>query len=215
MRRKPNKADSEAARCRFLDRLCRDIERAIEGGLTAQAAVSKAAGRQRRKLFKHGRLSRSRLTVLFYAWRKSRSPEVFRRNYKPGKARVPLALIEEFLNRLEGGKVVPAAVVMRSLRSDWSLGRSIPGLGTWKDYVRAHHGLDCIRVSAPRFPVSSRTLFRVLEGNRPGEYRRRIQAALAAEAELVRYARLLDAARKRITNLRRHERLGVTVISAP
>lgn len=201
-------ADLESQRCEYLHRLCRQIEGMIEAGQPAKTAIGRAARRQNQRLFKHGRLSLGRLTVLFYAWRKSRSPEVFRRNYQPGKPRVPFELIEEFLNRLQADKVVSVSAVIQSLRSDWRMGRSIPGLGTWQQYVRRHKGTDCIRISAPRFPISVRTLFRVLEGQRPGEYRRRIKAALQAEAELVRYARFLEENRQRINRRLRHELIG-------
>ena len=176
--------------------------------MEAGTAIRKAAQRRRHKLFKHGRLSRQRLTVLYYAWRKVHSPEVFRRNYVAGRARIPLALVEEFLNRLLNDRVVPASAVMRSLRSDWSLGRQIPGLGTWKEYVRQHRGTDCERLTPPRFPFSETTLLRSLKGPKPRDYQRRIQSALQAQADLLRFTAFIEGKRNGIVAQRRHEPMG-------
>src|SRR5690242_16853771 len=126
----------EQARCQFLHRLFEQVEARLSAGITFAEAIRRAGQRRNIRAFKHGKLSRGSLIRLFYSWRKNRSPAAFLLHYKPGKTRIPVALAEEFLSRLAAERVVSAATVMHSLRTDWRLGRSVPGLGTWRDYVR-------------------------------------------------------------------------------
>ena len=177
-------------------------------GLTAKAAIRLAARRQRAKLFRHGHLSRARLTMLLYRWRQNRSPEVFRRHYKPGLPRVPAALVSEFLNRLSADRIVPAATVTQSLRSDWRLGRSLPGLGTWREWMRRLHGESSSRMTPPRFPFANKTLVRYLGGRTPGDWQRRIVAARRAQQELNRFSEFIEARRRDLEARRAHEPLG-------
>ena len=131
----------EDARSLWLHRLCQEIEAHRAEGATVAAAVRLVRRRRQKRLIRRGRLSRSRLTNLFYLWRKSPTPAVFRRNYQGARSEIPLALAEEFLNRLVADRVVPAAAVMASLRSDWRMGKALPGIGTWQDYWRRKHGV--------------------------------------------------------------------------
>jgi hypothetical protein len=146
--------------------------------------------------------------MLLYRWRQNRSPEVFRRNYKPGKPRIPAALVSEFLNRLAGDRVLTAADVMRSLRADWCAGRSIPGLGTWSEYLRRLHGELASGATPPRFPFSNRTLVRYLAAGKPGAWQRRIIAARRAQRELERFYAYIEARRSDLESRRTHEPLG-------
>jgi len=206
-RMKPGAIGYEDERCDYLHQLCGWIEMKIREGLTARAAIRLAARHRRMRLFKHGHLSRPRLTMLLYRWRRNRSPEVFRRHYKPGKPRIPAALVSEFLNRLASDRVVTAAAVMRSLRADWLAGRSIPGLGTWAEYLHRLHG-ELASAAPPRFPFSNRTLVRCLGAGRPGAWQHRIIAALRAQRELERFTNFIEARRGELEARRSHEPLG-------
>lgn len=200
----------EAARSAFLEQLCRQIEQWRVAGATLSQAIRKARNFRRVRLFKHGRLSRGSLIRLYYAWRENRTPAVFVRNYKAGgfKPRIPLALIEEFLNRLTADRVVSAKAVMQSLRSDWKLGRSIPGLGTWPEYWQRLHGEAALRTVPPAFPVSVTTLYSYLSSSTPGAYQKRIASALRAQSELNRFFNFIENQRATITARRGHELLG-------
>lgn len=179
----------------------------IREGLSARAAIRLAARHQRARLFKRGHLSRPRLTVLLYRWRQNRSPEVFWRGYKPGKPRIPAALVSEFLNRLAGDRVLTAAAVMRSLRADWAAGKSIPGLGTSAEYSSRLHG-ELSPAAAPRFPFSNLTLVRYLGAGTPKAWQRRIIAARRAQRELERFTEFIEARRSELEARRAHEPLG-------
>lgn len=200
----------EAARCAFLHHLCGQIEQWRVAGATVKQATTRARKMRRRLLFKYGRLSRSRLTNLYYIWRRQPTAATFLRNYKPGnfRTRVPLALIEEFLNRLAADKVVPAKAVMRSLRSDWRSGKPIPGLGTWQEYCRRRHGDASPRTVAPPFPVSATSFYGFLSTSTPAAYHQRIVSALRAQRELNRFLAFIEARRNEVTVRRRHELLG-------
>lgn len=207
-RAKPGAIGCEDDRCEFLHRLCEFIETRIREGAPVMAAFRQAAKHQRKRLFKHGSLSPARITSLFYIWRKTRSPEVFRRHYIPGKPRIPLALVLEFLNRLASDRIVPGAAVIHSLRADWRLGRSIPGLGTWRDHLRRLHGESSSRINPPRFPFATKTLIRYLAAGKPGDWQRRIIAALRAQRELARFLEFIEARRTALESRRAHESLG-------
>lgn len=204
----PRAIGYEDERSDYLHQLCGLIEAWSGQGMPVGAAIKHAARRRSMRLFKHGRLSRARLTNLFYIWRKNRSPEVFRRHYVPGKPRIPLALAVEFLNRLVIDRVVTAAAVVQSLRSDWRLGRSIPGLGTWNEYLRRLHGESSTRVTPPRFPFSKKTFSRCLGAGKPGAWQRRIVAARRAQRELHGFVEFVEARRAELEARRSHEPLG-------
>ena len=199
----------EDERCNYLAKLFAWIELKISEGLTAKAAIRLAAGHQRTMLFKHGHLSRAHLTVLLYRYRQNRSPEIFRRHYVPGKPRIPLALVLEFLNRLATDRIVTAATVTQSLRAEWRLGRSIPGLGTWNEYLRRLHGESSSRMTPPRFPFSDKTFARCLGVGKSGAWQRRIIAARRAQRELAQFIAFIEARRNALEARRAHEQLGI------
>jgi hypothetical protein len=146
-------------------------------------------------------------------WRKSSSPETHRRRYRGvGRFRrhVPVALLVEFISRMAGERIVPAATAMQTLRADWKMGRSIPGLGSWREWLRHQRGETATRATAPRFPFSRSTLYFSLCGGRPGEYQRRISAALRAQSQLNRFAAYIEARRADLEAQRAHEPLGAS-----
>jgi hypothetical protein len=202
----------EEDRCIFLNELCGKIADRIEMGAPTVATIKRAARRQRKALFKYGRLSWSTLRTFYYAWKRTPSPEVFRRHYLAAghfHKKVPIALLVEFLDRLAGERIVPAATAIQTLRADWKMGRSIPGLGTWREFPRRQHGEAVTRATAPRFPFSKSTLYLQLCCGRPGEYQRRISAALRAQGELNRFTAYIEARRTALEAQRAHEPLGV------
>jgi hypothetical protein len=198
----------EDARCLYLHRLLQQIDLWMIAGATVNQAIGRARRKRRRSMFKNGRLSQSGLINLYYRWRKSPGPESVRRHYAPGPARIPLALVDEFLNRLTSDRVVTASAVMQSLRSDWKLGRSIPGLGTWREYWRRLHGENAQRAVPPAFPASARTFYTYLGSTRADSYQQRINSALRAQRELNRFLGFIETRRAVIAAQRCHEPLG-------
>ena len=203
----------EDERSAFLHLLCQEIADGRAAGMTVWQAVRRARRHRRASLFRHGRLSCSSLLRCYYAWRRERTPEVFLRHYKPGKPRVPVALVLEFLNRLAGERVVSAATAMRSLRSDWQMGVSIPGLGTWRAYVRRTRGESALRATPPAFPCSYHTLCRYLAPKNPEAYGRRAAAALRAQRELNRFLDFIESRRRDLEARTAHEPPAKTVSS--
>ncbi|MCW5549164.1 MAG: hypothetical protein KIT44_09390 [Opitutaceae bacterium] len=209
MKKPANAAERETARCEFLHQLCCQIHRQIAAGSKAGDAIRAASHRRRKQLFKHGRLSRQRLTVLYYEWRRNPSPKIFFRHYKPGLPRVPAALQEEFINRLLAApRIVPAAVILRTMRAAWRAGEALPGVGSWRDYDLRRHGSQFVRVQPPRFPYSDASLFRAISGPSGRSYQQRVIAALQGQAAVERYYRFLESRKAAIAHRRRHEPLG-------
>ena len=204
---------TESARASFINRLCQEIEASRAEGKTIWQAIRRARRHSRARLFRHGRPSLGSLVRYYYTWRRERTPEVFLRHYKPGKPRVPVALVLEFLNRLAGERVVSAATAMRSLRSDWQMGVSIPGLGTWRAYLLRTRGESALRATPPAFPFSYRTLCRYLAPKNPEAYGRRAAAALRAQRELNRFLDFIESRRRDLEARTAHEPPAKTVSS--
>lgn len=201
----------ERLRGEVLHQLCLQIEASRADGLTVRRAVQKARRRPRSVLGVRGRLSLGGMTMLYYRWITQRSPKAFTRNYRPRKPVIPPALVEEFLNRLVTDRVVPASAVMASLRADWQMGKSLPGLGTWRDYWRRKHGEDSPRGMPPPFPVSRSTFYAFLATSAPADYQKRIAVALSAQRELSRFLSFIESRRSALALKRRHESLGAQI----
>ena len=199
---------TESARASFINRLCQEIEASRAEGKTVWQAIRRARRHSRARLFRNGRPALGSLVRYYYTWRRERTAEVFLRHYKAGKPRVPVALMLEFLNRLAGERVVSAATAMRSLRSDWQMGATVPGLGTWHDYMRRTRGESVLRATSPAFPFSYRTLCRYLAPKNPEAYGRRGAAALRAQRELNSFLAFIDARRRDLEARTAHEPLG-------
>jgi hypothetical protein len=210
--KKPGSTELEDAHCQFLHQLCEQIAEAIENGTPVVAAIKRAARCRRKALFKRGHLSWERLRALYYEWKHTRSPDIFRRHYAPAgrfQKKVPVALLLEVINRMEEDGFVPVAAVMQSLRSDWRLGRSLPGLGTWQQCLRRLHGEASARALPPRFPFSKSALYSTIFRGMPTGYQQRIFRALRAQAELIRFAAFIDARRTELEAQRAHQSLGL------
>jgi len=190
MKPKPGSMKIENERCAFLHGLCQEIDRLRASGLTVKGAVRRVRLRRRMRLFTRGRLSFSALLTHYYTWRKWPSLEAHWRLYRTGanpKRRIPIALYIEILNRLAGDRILPAATVVRSMHIDWKAGKSMPGLGTWREYLLRLNGERALPSTPPPFPCSRTSLYQALGGDTSGEYCRRISAALRAQRELARF----------------------------
>jgi len=205
---------TEDARCAFLHGLCQEIDSLRAAGYTVAAALRRARRRRRVRLFIHGHMSFGALRDHYYRWRKSPSPEVHRRRYRLAGGfarRIPIALLVEFLNRMAGVRIVPAATVLQSLRVDWKMGRPLPGLGTWREYRLRTGGEQALRSTAPHFPFSRSALYAALAADVPSEYARRISAALQAQRDLARFYSFVDRQRAALEKRRARESLGTPI----
>lgn len=146
--------------------------------------------------------------MLYYRWRKNPVPEVFVRRYKPTQPSIPPQLIEEFLNRLAGERIVPASVALASMRADWQMGRPLPGLGTWREYLRKRHGDAASRRVPPPFPFGRASFYWYLGGRDGCDYHRRISQALSAQRELARFLDFIEQRRCALARALRHEPLS-------
>ena len=208
---KPGKIKIEPERCAFLHALCQEIDASRSAGMTVMAAVRWARRRRRAHLFVRGRLSVGTLREHYYRWKKSPLLETHRRQYRPAgifNRRIPIALLAEFLNRLAGERIVPAATALQSLRAEWKMGKPLPGLGTWREYLVRERGEQALRSTAPRFPFSRSSLYEALSGQAPGEYSLRISGALNAQREIARFNSFIESRRAALENRRAHEPLG-------
>ena len=215
---KKNKAirTDEAARAAYLAGLFEKAEALYQSGecRTIEEAIDRISKNQNRAVLGGRTLCPRTLRTLFWRWQKAgRSVAALMRNYKPGKARIPAEFAIEFLNRLSGGNVISAAAAMESLRADWKRGEAVPGLGTWQEWARRYWGeRGWKRTTAPRFPVSMRSMYRLLDRGRAGEFSRRIGAALRGQRDLARFANHLECCRDRLTSRMRHEPMGSRLV---
>jgi len=200
----------ETERCAFLHTLCQEIDSLRAAGLTVNAALRQARRHRRTSLFCRGRMSFGALRDHYYQWKKNPVPEAHRRQYSTGrsKRRIPIALLAEFLNRLAGERIVPAAAAMQSLRADWKMGRPLPGLGAWREYVLRVNGEQTLRSTAPRFPLSRSSVYEALASEASGEYARRISSVLKAQREIDRFNSFIEERRAILEERRAHEPLG-------
>lgn len=201
-------ANREHRRSEVLHQLCLQIELSRDKGMTLRQAIRLARKRRHSALGNKGRLSQGGMIRHFYRWRHQRTAAVFVRSYLPMQPVIPLALVDEFLNRLVADRLVRAATVMASLRSDWQMGKSLPGLGTWREYWQRKHGVSALRSVPPAFPVGRSTFYAYLATLSPADYHRRITVALRAQRELERFFSFIESRRNALAAKRRHEPLG-------
>lgn len=105
----------------------------------------------------------SRLRSLYAAWRRTRDwRELINAAVEgSGKSQAPADFIEHFNGLVDGNPRSIAAVIKR-LRADWTLGRHIPGYGTWQEWwQRTHPGRPLPRIAPPHPPGwTARSLYR-------------------------------------------------------
>ena len=208
MKTKSTMREREAARAAYLASLFEKADTLYQSGecRTIEEAIGRTSKHQQRSVLGGRVLSCRTLRILFWRWQKDRSASKLERNYKPGKARIPAELALELLNRLAGGNIISAAAAMESLRADWKRGIAIPGLGTWQEWARKQWGeRGWKRTTAPRFPVSMRSMYRLLDRGRPGEFHRVIGAALRGQRDLARFMNHLEGCRDRLASRMRHD----------
>lgn len=103
------------------------------------------------------------LRKLYAAWRRTRDWRELINAALEGKPKspVPADFIDHF-NALVDGNPRSIAAVIKRLRADWTLGRHIPGYGTWQEWwQRLHPGRPLPRVAPPHPPGwTTRTLYR-------------------------------------------------------
>ena len=180
----------EIARGLFLHSLFEQIERRVAVGMSFKDAVRRASQRRNARLFKRGALARKTLGNLYRTWRGGgRTPEILRRRYKPGRTRLPVALLIHFCDRLLGSPVISAHAVFTAMLDDWRRGIALPGLVSCN--VRRK---SAARSTAPEFP-SYQTFQRALASGNAGEYRRRAEKARRAARELSSLRDFIEARR--------------------
>ena len=87
------------------------------------------------------RISRSRLTVLYYAWRRQQDPSVFLADYRTGRRGVPAALLIEFIRRCSRPEPPCRKAVYEELVADWQRGKAVAGFGCWKTWCKRRREL--------------------------------------------------------------------------
>ena len=198
----------EFGRAVCLARICMTIQDLRESGATLHQAIQRVRKRSNRLYFKKGTLSEGALKTHYYRWEKTRLVNVLIRQFKPNEPEIPLALLEEFLNRINADQVVSASVVISTLRADWKMGKALPGLGTWNQYLRLRHGVTALPSMPPRFPFSKSTFYRYLSRCGGSKYQQRITKALRAQQELERFTDFIESQRDFISAARLKEPLG-------
>jgi hypothetical protein len=201
--------DREAGRRQFLHKLFCQIETDVAAGLKLRMAIDRARRHRRCRHIKNGRLSEASMYRLLTLWKRRRSPESLSRQFKGPPRRLPLQLVLEFINRLDSDGTFSAAFALRSMRTSWERGESLPGVGTWRDYARRQWGgRGAKRMQPPRFPWSKSSFYAFLSGCRGREFQHRATSALGARYELQRFADFLGARRLEIERLISHEPIG-------
>jgi hypothetical protein len=147
--------------------ICQEIEAALELGKSHKEALRDACTEHAGDVIslsngeKHTLpLSPGNLRRLFDKWKPTRGYLVFLPDYKPGKQRMPRALINEFHRRRTMPGLEAATRAMKSLHQDWAEGREIPGLGRWQEWWAREHPERPLPPQAPEFPFSDRTFYR-------------------------------------------------------
>jgi len=113
-------------------------------------------------------LSVKRLTSLYYAWLKVRTPHCLARHYRGvgPKVEYPEAFREHLLQLVGSRKRRDARrQAIRALLAAWSAGHAVPGYGTWMElYARKHAGHPLPPIFPEIYPAgwSERSLYRLI-----------------------------------------------------
>lgn len=137
------------------------LQRCWEEACKEHAGAMLPAGLHRgEQQWRELKLSVGTLRGYWYRWIGERSPLAFRRDWKPGKDRMPAELVQEFRRRctLEGQR--HDSVSYRALVRDWREGKVVPGLGSWQEWYAAEHPEWAMPSQAPEFPFSYSSLQR-------------------------------------------------------
>ena len=209
MKKRHRASDREQERVAFLHSLFLRIQERIANGSTLKSAIAWAARRRRSRLFCRGMLGKSSLVYYYYVWRRNPVPEVFRRHFKAPERRLPFHLVLEWVNRLDGDRIISAAAALRSLRLSWERGESLPGIGTWREFVRRERGQRAAdRTMPPRWPFGKSVFYAYLGDGGRGAWHRRLTAALRAQQELQRFEDFIAARRADLERRIAHEPIG-------
>lgn len=118
------------------------------------------------------------LTNKLRKWKAAgRKPEALLPDYKGGTEKCPPALTKEIQRRATlttGGRnkhgTSPVSVVYKSLCTDWSNGKPVPGFGTWQEWWMDNHPGRELPPNTPDFPLCDKTIERKI----PGKYLRAV-----------------------------------------
>lgn len=80
-------------------------------------------------------------------------------DYKPGRAKIPSALVAELHRRATNPGIKNFSVAVKSLYIDWERGAEIPGLGCWFDWWKNTYPGQPFPAKAPDFPFSNSCLY--------------------------------------------------------
>jgi len=163
-----DRSQKEMERALLLHRVCANIASRIAMGETLRKAIQHLVKRSKRGDFNIStprgkcvfKLAEQTLYRHFRVWERKPSPCAFLLRYRSGKPRIPSLLVREFLRRALRAKTPNVTQAYESLIADWHAGKNVPGLGTWRTWVRKYAPEFVGNVTAPKFPFTARTFHR-------------------------------------------------------
>jgi hypothetical protein len=150
-----------------LQKICEGVRASIATGSSRETALQNACKAHAGTLIgqvgneKPLKLSVPTLRRLFRQWREGgENVAAFEMNYRPGKSRVPVDLVNEFQRLATMPGMRKTSVAYNELVKRWRNGLPVPGLGIWPQWWAANRiGMDMPH-AAPEFPFSERSLYR-------------------------------------------------------